>query len=406
MDYKLFFNNIKISDISPVIEMNENQIFHSFSHKVQKGDVVTLHKFAAVVTSRDFNKIKLNEIANDQLNFAKAKGFLKMKNEQANAWIKKWKLADIKIEGDNAAQQAIRFNIFQLHQTYSGHDARLNIGPKGFTGEKYGGSTYWDTEAYCIPFYLSTAPQEVAKNLLIYRYKHLEKAIENAEKLGFKNGAALYPMVTMNGEECHNEWEITFEEIHRNGAIAYAIPMYINYTGDKNYLNEYGLEVLIAISRFWAQRVHYSQKAQKYMIHGVTGPNEYENNVNNNFYTNKLAVWTLKYTIESINFVKKDNVNDYNRIIKKTKFNNSTEIKKWNNIIENMYFPYDKKLNIYLQQDNFLDKELLNTSDINSKERPINQNWSWIEFCVLVSLNKLMFYKEFICLKMNLIMKA
>jgi maltose phosphorylase len=67
--------------------------------------------------------------------------------------------------------------------------------------------------------------------LLLYRFNHLEKAIDNAKKLGFTDGAALFPMVTMNGEECHNEWEITFEEIHRNGAMAYAIWNYVNYTG-------------------------------------------------------------------------------------------------------------------------------------------------------------------------------
>ena len=99
---------------------------------------------------------------------------------------------------------------------------------------------------------------------MIYRYKHLQKAIENAEKLGFTDGAALYPMVTMNGEECHNEWEITFEEIHRNGAIAYAIYDYINYTGDDSYLGEYGFEVLLGISRFWAQRVHWSTQKDQY----------------------------------------------------------------------------------------------------------------------------------------------
>ena len=104
---------------------------------------------------------------------------------------------------------------------------------------------------------MATKSHKVARNLLKYRYDHLEKAIENAEKLGFKNGSALYPMVTMNGEECHNEWEITFEEIHRNGAIAYAIFNYERFTGDLTYIPEMGLEVLIAISRFWAERVNY-----------------------------------------------------------------------------------------------------------------------------------------------------
>ena len=194
---------------------------------------------------------------------------------QKEDWAAIWETSDIVIEGDEKAQQGIRFNIFQLNQTYQGKYAHLNIGPKGFTGEKYGGSTYWDTEAYCLPFYMATKGAEVARNLLLYRYKQLPQAIENAQKLGFTGGAALYPMVTMNGEECHNEWEITFEEIHRNGAIAFAIYNYTRYTGDESYLKEYGMEVLIAIARFWAQRVNFSEEKKQYVILGVTGPNEY-----------------------------------------------------------------------------------------------------------------------------------
>ena len=107
-----------------------------------------------------------------------------------------------------------------------------------------------------------TKNANVARNLLKYRYDQLPKAIENAEKLGFENGAALFPMVTMNGEECHNEWEITFEEIHRNGAIAYAIYNYVRFTGDQTYIPEMGFEVLLAIARFWIQKskLFYSKR--------------------------------------------------------------------------------------------------------------------------------------------------
>jgi maltose phosphorylase len=272
------------------------------------------------------------------LNEVSAKGFDKMLAEQAEAWKEKWNESDIIIEGDVAAQQGIRFNIFQLNQTYTGKDDRLNIGPKGFTGEKYGGSTYWDTEAYCVPFYLATAPQQVTKNLLIYRYKQLDKAIENAQKLGFNKGAALYPMVTMNGEECHNEWEITFEEIHRNGAIAYAIYNYINYTGDAAYLNEYGLEVLVGIARFWAQRVNWSENQGKFVMLGVTGPNEYENNVNNNWYTSTIACWSMEYAREAVNYVKTNTPEKYQQLIKKLNFNEANETSFWNHICKNMYY--------------------------------------------------------------------
>ena len=96
------------------------------------------------------------------------------------------------------------------------------------------------------------------ENLLIYRYNQLPKAIENARKLGFKEGAALFPQVTYSGEECHSEWEITFEEIHRNNIIVYAIVQHAVLTGNMDYIAQYGLEVMIAVSRFWSQRVSFS----------------------------------------------------------------------------------------------------------------------------------------------------
>ena len=211
----------------------------------------------------------------------------------------------------------------------------------------------------------------------MYRYKHLEKAIENAEKLGFKNGAALFPMVTMNGEECHNEWEITFEEIHRNGAIAYAIYNYTKYTGDKTYVNDFGIEVLIAISRFWAQRINFSQDKQKYVMLGVTGPNEYENNVHNNWYTNTIACWTMDYTRSIVSELKKSDKEKFQKLCSKIDFDAEAETIKWKNMSENMYYPYDEKRKVFLQQDGFLDKELKPKSKISHTETPIHEHWSW-----------------------------
>ncbi|MFY0592167.1 family 65 glycosyl hydrolase domain-containing protein [Roseivirga sp.] len=342
---------------------------------VTEGKPFTIYKYAANISSMNFEKDTLAAECSDQVSAAMATGFDALMDEQKAAWAENWKMSDITIEGDVSSQQGIRFNIFQLNQTYTGKDERLNIGPKGFTGEKYGGSTYWDTEAYCLPFYLATSDREVARNLVMYRYKHLGRAIENAEKLGFTSGAALYPMVTMNGEECHNEWEITFEEIHRNGAIAYAIYDYINYHGDNHYLVDYGLEVLIAISRFWSQRVQWSKAKNQYVMLGVTGPNEYENNVNNNWYTSKMALWTLKYTLEGLETFKDDP--KLSTLLEKLNFDKEEETTKWNHILDHMYLGYDEKLGVFLQQDGFLDKELIKTDDMAPEDRPINQKWSW-----------------------------
>jgi maltose phosphorylase len=363
--------------LTPEFISKEKYVAHKFNVSVKQHQPITIYKYAANLSSENFPKDLLENKAIETLNRVVAKGFDQLLQEQADAWAAKWKNGDVIIEGDIAAQQAIRFNIFQLHQTYTGEDARLNIGPKGFTGEKYGGSTYWDTEAYCLPFYLSTAPQQVAENLLIYRYKHLEKAIENAEKLGFNNGAALYPMVTINGEECHNEWEITFEEIHRNGAIAFAIFNYIRYTGQSSYLVQYGLEVLIGISRFWAQRINWSIDKEKYVMLGVTGPNEYENNINNNWYTSTIATWCLKYTIEAIESVKRENQTKLKEIFTKTNFKFEEETEHWQSIIDQMYYPIDEKSGVFLQQDGYLDKEQVLVKDLPLADRPLNQKWSW-----------------------------
>ncbi|MCU0358447.1 MAG: glycoside hydrolase family 65 protein [Cyclobacteriaceae bacterium] len=340
------------------------------------GKEIVIYKYAAVLSSENHPKEKIAEHCRQVLDDAMATGYDQLYADHVKVWEHKWNECDITIDGDVAAQQGIRFNIFQLSQTYTGEDERLNIGPKGFTGEKYGGSTYWDTEAYCLPFYLGTAEQKVARNLLVYRYKHLAKAIENGKKLGFTDGAALYPMVTINGEECHNEWEITFEEIHRNGAIAYAIYDYIRYTGDQEYLVEYGLEVLIGISRFWAQRVNWSDDKKKYVMLGVTGPNEYENNVNNNWYTNYIATWTLQYTREALDYVRGKNPSAFQLLLDRIQFSDK-EAQVWKHITENMYFPQDSSRGIFLQQDGFLDKQLMKVTDLRPEDRPLNQKWSW-----------------------------
>ncbi len=376
MRYEFYINNEHFT-LYPESSKKEKYAENTFEIQSEAGKTYSTYKYAAIVSTLNIPKNQLISAADNLASEAMKDGFNEIVKEQKQAWAERWTQSDIQIVGDIEAQQAIRFNIFQLSQTYTGEDSRLNIGPKGFTGEKYGGSTYWDTEAYCLPFYMASAGQEVAKNLLVYRYKHLNKAIENAEKLGFKNGAALYPMVTMNGEECHNEWEITFEEIHRNGAIAFAIYNYIRYFGDESYLAEYGLEVLLGISRFWAQRFNYSQAKKKYVMLGVTGPNEYENNVNNNWYTNYIARWTMQYTLEALEIVKTQNPTRFGEISAKANLNAVAERELWQKIIANVHFPRNEELGIYLQQDGFMDKELLQATDLHPSERPINQHWSW-----------------------------
>lgn len=345
----------------------DKYVAETYKYDLSAHETACLEKYVAVVTSRDVLESQQASKAEKLLTEAVQLGWGPLKAEHSQVWQARWEKADVVIEGDDEAQQGMRFNIFQLFSTYYGEDARLNVGPKGFTGEKYGGATYWDTEAYIVPMYLSVAEKEVTEQLLKYRHQQLPGAFHNAKQQGLKG--ALYPMVTFTGVECHNEWEITFEEIHRNGAIAHAIFNYTSYTGDENYLLHEGIDVLVGISRFWADRVHFSRRKKQYMIHGVTGPNEYENNVNNNWYTNTIATWTLRYTLDGLKKVSKEKLAE----LKVTE----SEMTKWQEIIAKMYFPKDEELGIFVQHDTFLDKDLQPVSSLNKEDLPLNQNWSW-----------------------------
>lgn len=376
MTYQFFKNN-KETVANPIRIEKERQTGFSVGIDVKPDDTVTLIKYIAITSSLYYERQDLIEQSVSEAREAKSIGWDVLVEDHRQAWREIWDETDVIIDGDPEAQQGIRYNIFQLYQTYRGDDPRLNIGPKGFTGEKYGGNTYWNTELCCVPFFLLSTSKKIVRNLLMYRYKHLPKAIENARKLGFNNGAALFPQVTNNGEECHSEWEITFEEIHRNNIIVYAIVQHATLTGTLDYIARYGLEVMIAISRFWSQRVSFSQPKQKYVILGVTGPNEYENNVDNNWYTNYSCIRCLETTLEYLEIIARNYPEEYAQIHRITNLNYAKESEHWRDIIERMYLPEDKERGIFIQNDGYMDKVLESTDTIPAGERPINQHWSW-----------------------------
>jgi len=216
-----------------VTQPNDKEVMTAYTGSLVPNASAELEKRVIVVTSRDYDsQEKLTQAMHDLSDKVAGESYADLLAAHTKIWADRWEKSDVEISGDDASQQGIRFNLFQLFSTYYGEDSRLNIGPKGFTGEKYGGATYWDTEAFAVPVYLGITNPEVTRNLLMYRYKQLDGAYINAQEQGLKG--ALFPMVTFDGIECHNEWEITFEEIHRNGDIAFAIYNYTRYTSVDN----------------------------------------------------------------------------------------------------------------------------------------------------------------------------
>jgi maltose phosphorylase len=339
----------------------------AYTGVIPANQTAKIEKYVLCFTDRDQDAKLIMTLALKAAARARENGFDSLLDQHTGVWKARWAACDVEIRGDDRAQQGIRYNLFQLLSTYTGDDARLNIGPKGFSGEKYGGGTYWDTEGFCFPFYMAVAGEHVAKQLLLYRHMQLDGAYHNARMQGLPG--ALYPMVTFTGVECHNEWEITFEEIHRNAAIAHAIFDYTTYTGDESYQLAEGLDVLCGIARFYAGRAHVSPRTGRFMIHGVTGPNEYENNVNNNWYTNRMAAWCLSYFCAV-----------YGRASKERRAElpvSAGELAHMREIADTMYYPEDAEKGIFVQHDTFMDKDLMPAFALPAEDRPLNKHWSW-----------------------------
>lgn len=293
--------------------------------------------------------------------------------KHAAYWENVWSNLDISIEGDPENQQGIRFCIFQLHQTYHGEDSSLNIGAKGLTGEAYGGKAFWDTEAYCLQFYIFNNPK-AAKNLLEYRYKLLPQALERARQLDCEG--ACYPISSIDGEESCGAWQHSSLQIHVSGSIAYGIWHYAQICGDKDFLYREGIEMLIQISRFYASRVQQDPETSAYGLYGVMGVDEFHMMVNNNCFLNYMVKKSMEYTLSVINEMKSTAPWKFTVIEQKTRLDPG-ELDKWDRIAGNMYFPQDKATGLYEQHDGYFRLPHIDIHSIPITDFPLYNNWSY-----------------------------
>lgn len=276
-----------------------------------------------------------------------------------------WEMANITIDGDDALQDGIRFNLYQLLQSV-GRDEYSNIAAKGLTGEGYGGHYFWDTEIYMIPVFLLTEP-EMAKRLLIYRYKKLEAARSRAKEMGHKQGA-LFPWRTISGAECSSYFPSGSAQYHISGDIAYSYIQYFLATGDWSFLKQYGAEVLVETARLWIDIGHYHD--EKFKIDAVTGPDEYTCVINNNYYTNAIAKYNLLWAYKACNLIKDKDSEAFLKIFSHLALSDD-EIIDWKKAGEAMYLPYDEKLKINPQDDTFLQKAVWDFENTPTENYPL-----------------------------------
>lgn len=285
---------------------------------------------------------------------AQSLSFAELKKEQRAFLDVFWDKTDVSIDGEERVQQGLRFNLFHILQS-TGRDGFTGVGAKGLSGEGYEGHYFWDTEMYIIPMYTHTFP-ELAKNLLLYRYHTLDAARDHARELGHRTGA-LYPWRTINGNEASAYYPLGSAQYHINGDIAYAVNQYGRIAGDADFMYSYGLEMLCEISRVFADVGHFSAwKDGQYVISCVTGPDEYNAVVDNNFYTNLGAREAIKNTFFWLDALKNHDIGQYNGFLKKLNLHQE-EFDLWQRVMDKMYLGYDEKLDIYVQDDTFLQKK-------------------------------------------------
>ena len=276
-----------------------------------------------------------------------------------------WEHSDIQVSGDTTAQQSIRFSLFQLLQS-TGRDGRTNIPAKGLTGEGYEGHYFWDTEIYMLPVIQLTQP-DLARQLLIYRYSLLDAARDEAKALGHRRGVK-YPWRTIAGKECSTFFPAGTAQYHINADIAYAFVQYYLQYKDMDFVYRYAAEVLIETARLWLDTGHFYEGW--FVIHNVTGPDEYSCIVENNFYTNAMAQYNLMWAVKLYRLIESQDKEEFEALNEKLSIN-SKEIDEMQKAYENMYLPFDKKLNIHKQDDAFLEKEIWDFENTPEDKYPL-----------------------------------
>lgn len=286
-------------------------------------------------------------------------------------WANVWDLADIQIDGDPENQQGIRFCIFQLEQTFRGRTPNANIGAKGLTGEAYNGNAFWDTEAYCFPYYLFRN-QDAARALLDYRFDTLDQARQRAKALDCVG--ACYPIATIDGTESCNLWQHASLQFQPTTAVAYALSHYLKVTGDVDYIYSKGAEMMVEIARFLASRVGYSEKKGAYGYYAVMGPDEFQMMVNHNAYTNFMGAKSLAFAVKTWNDFSSARPGEADRLAAKLHLK-PEELQKWGEISGNMYLPKEGEL--FEQHEGFFELPHVDIKTIPAEEFPLYHSWSY-----------------------------
>jgi len=338
-----------------VIFYDHQRIMHEFQIQVNKGERYSVEKLVSIYTSRDHGVSNNCVVAQETVD--KIENFENLYKAHQAKWKALWKRFDIEVEGDDFVQQVLRLHAFHLLQSASTYNEDIDAGMpvRGLHGEAYRGHIFWD-ELYVFPFYNYRSP-EITRALLMYRFRRLGAAKENAKQHGFKG--AMYPWQTAStGEETtqiihlnpmSGTWgpDHSLLQRHVSNAIAYNVWKYYHTTGDRGFLDRYGAEMILEIAQFWSSIAQYNQKTKRFEIEGVMGSDEFhekypgvdKGGIKNNAYTNVMAVWVITKALHILEDLLIEE--DKNALMLKTQITED-DLQRWHDVISKMIIPMDE----------------------------------------------------------------
>lgn len=371
-----------------IILMERRKIFYAFnSISVSPNQTLVIEKISNVYTSRD-RDIEENSSLDELKAYSKKTledacqlGYDQLFEAHKNAWQKDvWELSPIMIESENAYDQlAIRFAQYHLAVFTPAHDNRMNVGAKGLSGEGYKGHTFWDTELFVLPYFTYSNPS-VARSLLEYRYLTLPGAHKKAKENGYEGAMFPWESAWLEDGEVTPVWgaadiitgEATkiwsgFIEQHITSDIAFATWQYYQVTGDEDFMEKYGYELLLDTAKFWQSRLEWNEEKQEFHINNVIGPDEYKEHVDNNAFTNYTAHWTIKNAINYYHMLKEEKPEIFARLNEKLGLDETYQ--KWVSKVDKIYLPQPRQEDLVIPQDDtYLSKQIIDLTKYKNQE--------------------------------------
>jgi trehalose/maltose hydrolase-like predicted phosphorylase len=373
-----FSREIFDSNTAPSIELQG---------KLAVGETIAAEKIVVMYTTHDVTDPVMAAFKHHRMMMRASTGPLQPRAHRSlyevllaqseEAWQDYWQCSDIIIEGDDKAQQAIRYNLYQLRISVNPSDSRFSIAAKGLTGFGYHGHVFHDTEIYMLPYFTHVHP-DIARTLLLYRYRLLPAAREKARGNGYEG--AQYPWEsTLDGKEAtppiiiHPETKELIPipngriELHITANIAYAVHQYWQVTGDDEFMRDSGTEIMLCTAMFWASRAAYNPERHDYEIDNVIGPDEWHEYVNNNFYTNYMARWNIQKALDILQWMRLTAPDKAMELIHNLHLMPEL-LEHWQDVAERMRIPRDKETGVFEQFDGFFQLEPLDQEKYKGRQ--------------------------------------